>query len=389
MRVHVAIVSEQLLPTVIPCLMHRPDRVVAVASQAMADKARRLETFLRGEGIDVAIRGHAPDADMAAIRAYARTLADELLAESSGVELTYNATGGNKLMTLGFVETFRERAARIIYTDTAHRRLEVIDDGTNRTPRMEPMRDVLDVPRYLAVQGFRYETDLTQNGAGLARVRAREQVARDLAAWAPRLGGLIGAINRLAHEALDKKTGALLHPVQRLTEAPHGLWHKALQRLAQERLVGWKAGETQITFLDAEGARFLAGGWLEAYAYAVTCAAAVSDVRLNVRGVWDGTTRARNEFDVLAVHANRLLVLECKTLRFQDGENDNELAYKVDSLGRDVRGLFGETWVLSAREPTAVLHERAQQAGFRLIGPKGLGSLPQWVRQWKEGRSAA
>ena len=46
---------------------------------------------------------------------------------------------------------------------------------------------------------------------------------------------------------------------------------------------------------------------------------------------------------------NQLLVIECKTLRFREGENDNEIAYRIDSLGKAARGLFGETWLLSAR----------------------------------------
>jgi hypothetical protein len=106
-----------------------------------------------------------------------------------------------------------------------------------------------------------------------------------------------------------------------------------------------------------------------------------------VTGVWDGAERARNEFDVLACDRNRMLFIECKTLRCTDGENDNEVAYRVDSLGKDVRGFFGETWVMTAQEPTRVLADRATQAGFRLIGPRLLASLSLWVKVWKEGQS--
>ncbi|CAI4030052.1 hypothetical protein DNFV4_00476 [Nitrospira tepida] len=113
--------------------------------------------------------------------------------------------------------------------------------------------------------------------------------------------------------------------------------------------------------------------------------AGLYDVRLGVTGLWEGTTAARNEFDVLACDRNRLLFIECKTLRFTGDENDNDLAYKVKSLGEDVRGLFGNTWVLAAQEPTPVLKDRAQQAGFQIIGPRFLGSLPQWVRLWRDG----
>lgn len=78
MLIHVAIVSDQLLPTVIPCLIHRPDRVVLAASQPMTEKAKRLRRVLQQHGISVEIRGQAPDAGLDGIRAYATKLADEL-----------------------------------------------------------------------------------------------------------------------------------------------------------------------------------------------------------------------------------------------------------------------------------------------------------------------
>jgi len=89
-----------------------------------------------------------------------------------------------------------------------------------------------------------------------------------------------------------------------------------------------------------------------------------------------------NEFDVLACHMNQMLHIECKTLRYR-GENDNEIAYKLDSLGDDVRGLFGHTWLLSAREPTEVLIARARRARIRLVPPAELQHLRDLVREWR------
>jgi Card1-like, endonuclease domain len=73
--------------------------------------------------------------------------------------------------------------------------------------------------------------------------------------------------------------------------------------------------------------------------------------------------------------------MECKTLRHRE-ENDNDLTYKVDSLGQDARGLFGETWLLTAREPSDVLRERARQGRITLLGPTELPRLRERVRMW-------
>lgn len=385
MRVHLAIVSEQLLPTVIPCLMDRPDRVVLVVSRAMAERARRLQAVLRDHGIGSEIRGEAPDARLEEIRNYARELADELEGGSAGGEVVFNATGGTKLMTLGFIEAFRDRAARIIYTDTAHAQIEVVYERGTTDPQPVPMADVLDVPRYLAVQGFRYQGDASRDKARLARMAAREPAARFLAAKATRLGGLIGKLNYLINEkALAADGRSLRQPQQSLGSPPRGPWPEALGKLDQAGLLQW-SGTAEIRIPDLESATFLSGGWLEEYAFAVVRDEGLHDVRINVEGVWEGAEAARNEFDVLACHRNRLLFIECKTLKIEGGGNDNELAYKVESLGKDTRGLFGDIWLLTARRPTAVLEARARQAGIRLVGPADLPELRDRVREWKQG----
>ncbi|MCP9448347.1 MAG: DUF1887 family protein [Nitrospira sp.] len=386
MLLHVAIVSDQFLPTVIPTLMHRPRLVVLVASQPMAAKAERLRRMLEAEGCAVDVREKAPDAGLDCIRAYAARLAEDLTTRWPGAEWVFNATGGNKLMTLGFVEVFRERADRIIYTDTAHGRIEVIADRHTEATQPEPMRDMLDVPRYLAVQGFRYQRDAAQEPGRLARVDSRRDVAAHLAQQASRLSGLIALVNGLVQAALDDKGRELVHPVQHLKEELRGEWRTAFEHFARASLVQW-VGNRGVRFPDVESARFLGGGWLEEYAFVVAREAGLYDVRMGVTGVWEGAASARNEFDVLACHRNRMLFIECKTLRFQGDENDNDLAYKVKSLSDDARGLLGDTWVLAAQEPSPILRDRAKQAGFQMIGPKHLRTLAGWLNLWKQGQS--
>ena len=108
---------------------------------------------------------------------------------------------------------------------------------------------------------------------------------------------------------------------------------------------------------------------------------AAYDARCKVEVTAADAPQVRNEFEVLACHSNELLVMECKTLRYAE-ENESAIAYKIDSLGHQVRGLFGETWLLSAREPTPTLLERARQARIRIIGPEQLPQLHLAIREW-------
>jgi hypothetical protein len=157
-----------------------------------------------------------------------------------------------------------------------------------------------------------------------------------------------------------------------------------MDALAQAGVLDWTPGSQYLHFRDAEAAQFARGGWLEQYAYHVVHDAGVHDARLGVTGVWDDAQAMANEFDVLACHGNQLLFIECKTLRYRD-ETDNAIAYKLDSLGEDARGLFGRTWLLSARAPTDTLIARARRARIRLIGPAELQDLRALVRAWTAG----
>ena len=74
-------------------------------------------------------------------------------------------------------------------------------------------------------------------------------------------------------------------------------------------------------------------------------------------------------------------MIECKTLRYQE-QKDSDIAYKIDSLGQQVRGLFGETWLLSARRPTDTLAERARRARVRIMGPEEFPKLQSAVKRW-------
>jgi hypothetical protein len=176
----------------------------------------------------------------------------------------------------------------------------------------------------------------------------------------------------------------LANPRQAFDEPPRGIWAEAQAELTKAGLMSWEPGDREFAFSTAEGARFIRGGWLEEYAWHIVRDARAFDARLGVEGVWLDTKKTTNEFDVLACHINQLLLIECKTLQYR-AENENEIAYKLDSLSQDVRGLFGDTWLLSARQPSDVLTERARQARIRLIGPGDLAHLRESVLAWLAG----
>lgn len=384
MLIEVALVSEQTLANLLPALHERPDRVWLVASAEMARRGLdvRQRRLLGHFGIAAEIVPGAPDADLARIHEFALELLGRLQAEHPGATLVLNATGGNKLMMLGFVEVFRADA-RIVYADTQHGRIETLAAGGGAREAV-PMRDVLDVPGYLRAQGFAYSGARSDRAGELRAIAARKPAAKHLGAHAAALGGFLGALNQLAKQALDARGEQLLAPGQAFGSVHGADWRAALTVLNRCGALKWFGAE-DIEFPDAEAARFCGGGWLEEYVWHVVRDARPFDARWSVRGRWEGG--AENEFDVLAAHGNRMLFMECKTLRLGTDEGrDADLIYKVDSLGQKARGLFGVTWLVSARPPAQPMIDRAGEQRIRIVGPAELPRLRERVVDWMNGR---
>lgn len=397
MKVHVVLVSDQVLQNLIPILMERPDRVYLVLSAVMASRGaeRSLESQLRAGAVEIVRCTNCPDSGFHAIQAFANQVAKTVRNDCADAEIVLNSTGGNKLMSLAFLVAFRGIASRILYTDTAHRRIELLPSAASVAdsagPDPMPMTNVLDVPAYLRAQGFQYRRSATDHPewreAAAARKAACEFLGKRIAS--PQAQSFVGNMNRLAGQALEQLPGSheerLAAPVQSFSRPPILLWKNAMTALREAGVVSWdpdSRAPEYFRFNDVGAARFIRGGWLEEYAFHVLRDAGVYDVRLGVEGVWDSDPTMANEFDVLACHMNQLLFIECKTLRYHEGHNDNEVAYKLDSLGEDARGLFGSTWLLSAREPTETLTARARRARIRLVTPSEIQNLRELVKDW-------
>lgn len=381
MLIEIALVSEQTLANVLPALHERPDRVLLVASAEMQRRGlhERQRRVLRHFDIDAQIVPDAPDGDLSAIRSFAAALLARVRREHADARLVLNATGGNKLMVLGFVEAFRGQA-RIVYADTQHQRIETLTVG-GEAEAPQPMRDVLDVPDYLRAQGFVFESARSDGDHEMIDAARRKPAALHLGHRAQALRQFLGAMNRIAGAALDARGEQLVAPSQRFQRVSHPDWRDALKVLNGRNLLKW-FGDEEIEFPDAGAARFCAGGWLEEYTWHCVIDARPFDARWSVAGRWE-EGGARNEFDVLVTHRNRLLFIECKTARHgADAERDDQRLYKIESLGRNARGLFGETWLVTAREPTDAMRSRARESRVRIVGPQELPRLGALVREW-------
>ncbi len=383
MNIHVCLVSDQILANLIPALMEQPDEVLLVVSAEMKKRGQdaRLKEALAAHGLTGELVEDAPEVSLAEIRRYAAALAGLLREKCANATVTLNTTGGTKLMMLGFVEVFREQGARLIYADTAHRRIEVMNDAS-----MIPMKDVLDVPGYLAAQGMRYDRADSDDPARIAQIELRATLTRYLGERVRVLEGAIKIINGIVAKAIERNPAnrkeQLAHPEFDLGKGAWGSLAALLGRCDELGIVEWQKGAKKGRLVDLESARYLGGIWLEEYAWLCARACEPFDLRMGVHRAGHGD-KEMNEFDLLATHGNQLLFVECKTANFarQLGQG-NDVTYKIDSLGRRTRGLFGETWLLSAIEPPAEMLDRARELRIRVLGPTELPRLSEHFAAW-------
>ena len=392
-EIHACLLSDQLLPNLIPVLMERPVRVYLVATDEMTARGRdaRMRRLLRRENIEVRIRPRAPSTGIDAIRRAALKLAREIKSAEAHRTIALNATGGTKLLSMGFVEVFRDQLEghplRIIYTDTEHR---VIETLVPREHPATPMEGVLQVRSYLAAQGMVLGSAASDDDRWRSTVKARMDVSKYLAIHCEVLGPFLGVVNRVVHGAggisgaLTPNGTALDRPEQRLDRRPWGLWRQALTRIADAGLVRWD-GDRELRFDSVDTARYLGGHWLEEYAWLVTEAAGLQDIHCSAAGRWEsqsGPAAPTNEFDLLAVHDNRLLLIECKTGRLDAGEQ--AIAARLESLDRNAGGLFGSSLLVSARELPATMKSRCRHLGIRFLERGAVKDLADCVSHWRD-----
>lgn len=385
---HLCLVSEQLPANLIPALRMRPDRVLLLASAPMQGKAQTLRKLLADHHIAAAVwQTSLADHDTPRIEEHALLVAEEL-SRGEG-EVVFNATGGNKLMTLMFwraLSSLMEERLRVIYCDTQHNAIEHLFPAPSR----QALGHELSLKDCLAAYEYRVVSKAGETAGGLALINARKPLSKWLArhmklekAWP-----FLGLLNSAASDAAKSAEKVDLHGLRQAF--PSGLWGLRLESMREIsrpefNLVDWKEGDDALVFRGLDAARYLCGGWLEEYAYHAALDAGASEVASNVRIRHKSTetpdTKTDNELDVVVMHHNRLLVIECKTASLtQDGDDFQGVLHKLDNVGAHAGGLMAERWLLSVRTVPDSVRARAKAYRIRVVDGAEVDALPDLLK---------
>jgi len=389
---HIVIVTGQGQANLIPILQFKPDKVVLLISSKMVDQAnnfkKNLVKFGNYSEEDV-IEFDLPDADLELIGLKGLEIFEELKNRFPDYRMKYNVTGGNKLMVLGLYEAFRGEISEVFYTDMAHDRIEVVLPG--ESPSI-PIKHVLSIKGYLLSMGQQYRRSSDQSWEEGAR--HRKNVAKHLGKQADELGGFFSAINAMVKKAVNdperNESQRIDYPDQEFQKGPFQDGKVALKLFKDAELCKWDPSEPKkIEFNSLDGALFLSGGWLEEYVWHLLSDLQPAEVLANVEFTELGSPKAdiRNEIDCMAVHTNRLLIVECKSGNLKkDDSKTNDVLYKMNTLKERSAGLFGESCLVSAQKPHDSALKRAKEYQIRVFyGGQLKKDLKDYFGEWVGG----
>ncbi len=342
----------------------------------MRDAATNLKRAL--EVYDIAVR-RIPfdDSSPKAVQVSAETIAMELGTEP----LTFNATGGHKLMTLALASELGSLAddLHLVYAETRYDRL----DWLKPAPAIESMSNVLKIDDIRRAQGYRRTNDGNRDAFWQAEAERRATLTRKMGDDAERYGRFFGLLNALADRALNEDSGSSFVPRQELRYAPGGRDADLLGEAHKQGLLHWD-NDTEVVFASRETAAYFRGGWLEEYVWYKLRGLRPHDWAVNLKTRSHGT-EVENELDAVVAHRNRLLVIECKTSGFGKNEaRDVNYIYKLAQIGNQIGGAMSQKILLSARTVPDAVQQRAKDYGVDILASSDVRKFVEYMKRWMQ-----
>lgn len=353
-HIHITLIGKESLPAYYPIAETRPEQVYVIATKQTRQVAERLrEVLVTRLSIDCDIYASANAFDPLSVELYCENLHAGFAPDD---QVTYNITGGTKLMAIGAYKAALHHGAQIIYTNSD----QCIDLETGEAT---PLALMVDNETIFALQG--------------QQLRAHNvyQPDAETSCAAQAIGAFLRNFqNKSFHSHLVKRSMR--------SELPHIFsWHGYTYESDSSGL-SITRGDSMLLSIDCRNARqlLLEGRWWE-----VLVADALYDWNQGRSPIWTNVvfvphenadpegTRDKNEVDILVNMGSKLLFVECKSGTFNQ-DNINKLAFVRQNYGSDK-----SMCVLISYFPVrADMLERAAEAKVSIIAPsknKGQGML--------------
>lgn len=312
----VSLISEQTVPNVVIANHFKPDIYWFISTKKMDHMRNCIENALR-------MRRHNLDE-----KNIKKTIVDQnsltdciekiqLMVDSEENEVNYivNITGGNKIMALGAFEVFTNIGQKVSIVYSPLGRKEFIQVYPRRRPlKIIPLQETLNLKEYFACYGFSI-----QNEERLPEIAQLAVRGRDTSAWIldnyEKLKGMLGFLYKHLGEKRNEKRVDFSETFDRALSDVEAVF---LTRLGYEN----DASVVSKT-LTKDEIRYVTGGWLEEYVYAVVDDLVKGEILDDVlTGVQlKSGSGSDSELDIAFMKDNAFYHIECKTLGEKTEQN--------------------------------------------------------------------
>ena len=365
----------------------RPARAWLAVVDDKREGAARLERLLGRHGIEV---GRFVLPGFSKCNRHADVLVDGLgpVLESAGQRELVLALGGSA----GPWELVCQQVLRGLLTETEFRMLALVD-GARRVARIAPgpvevdaIPNMLSPDDYLTACNATLRQSASDEQTFAEAAKARRRLTFSLAHECEALGSALGMLNYHASDAVDRDGENLVAPKQHLPRPPARPLRQALERMAGAELLDFDGGQ-ELIFRSAEACRYVAGGWMEEYAWLTATELGAEHVHAGLELTWNARSGVspRNELDLFVLHRNRALTVECKTSDMGQGDTTARILYKLDSIADRLSSLPGNAVLLSAREVPELIVKRARAQGVAVFDAGRVVGFRGWLEGWLAG----
>ena len=384
MTIHINLVSNQLLPNVIPTLSQGVNDIekiyLVTAGTDFENSAHLLKTFYESKGVEKVELYRCEDPnDYYALRYKAKDLYLDIKCFYPNAFVALNATGGTKPMSIAFTQEFDHLAdnSMALYTDTLSKKVIILNDADN-LPDL-PYHSVLSVQDYFTLSNFKLKSCITLETNAHEILESREMLSKALLVLGSQQSSCIAQLNAIAQQTnfahsnmnLDNEI-TFLHPISAaLTSILTMDEAKQFVTLYNKSLY----------FYDENAIRYFAGGWLEEIIYLAALEAGVEHVAMDLLGTQNN---AENQLDVVLTNNNQMLIIEAKTLDWSKGKKGQNEILKLEGLTQHFGGSLGKSMFISLFPSTTAMDDRiANIRGMSFLKLTNYEDLLAYLVNWK------
>jgi len=440
MKLLISLISDQTIPNVLCIDYFKPDFLLMVSTERMAEKIDFITNGLKR--ISEKYNFSTEKGNMEVINVDPESLANvtgniekwfadyKIKQKEKFDEIIANITGGTKIMSLGLfnaVASNNNLPVKIVYIPIGKNKIVDLSEKCSDAEYCEPSFEItkrLSIVQYFESNGIQIthkDSDIFNDGftdsfKHIEHAKLSKDVSKFIMQNYCNLKNFLASIySVLENPKIDfnKNKSHIIDRTCNFLDDNHETSIKLIKKLfnfhyLKHLTVTDSEGENKNLKINIKGEiakheyEFLKGGWLERFCFnelyelkeqsVLKKESVFNDIAINVnvRNIAKGK-EAENEFDVLFTYNNNLYMVECKSLS-QGHDKETDILYKISALQADLGRLTTKSFLASTASENIIdknkpdeikesLLKRAKLLNCIIIKPSELINIKEQIKK--------